>query len=70
VDRVALDKAQAEKDRRSRARAFDEFQILMLEGLSDPKAQSQIRQQFVNLYGKSHRQKSDGRQQYVGCGGC
>lgn len=70
VDRVALDKAQAEKDRRSRAQAFDEFQILMLEGLSDPKAQSQIRQQFVNLYGKPHKQKSDGRQQYVGCGGC
>jgi coenzyme F420 hydrogenase subunit beta len=70
VDQDALDAARTEKDRRTRAQAFDEFQILMLEGLGDPKAQSQIRQQFVNLYGKPHKKKSNGRQQNVGCGGC
>jgi coenzyme F420 hydrogenase subunit beta len=70
IEKAPLEVAQAEKDRRARAQAFDDFHILMLEGLDDPKAQSLIRQQFVHLYGVPKKQKSDGRQQYVGCGGC
>ena len=70
IDEALLDAATSEKDRRARAQAFDDFHILMLEGLDDPKAQGQIRQQFVHLYGVPKKQKLNGRQQYVGCGGC
>lgn len=70
VDHEALQAARAEKDRRTRAQAFDEFQLLMLEGLRDPKLHCQIKQQFVSLYGVARKDKTDRRRQDVGCGGC
>jgi coenzyme F420-reducing hydrogenase beta subunit len=51
VDEAALNAARAEKDRRARAQAFDEFRILMLDALSDPRKRAQVRKQFVSLYG-------------------
>ncbi len=51
VDEVALNAAKVEKDRRARAKAFDEFRILMLDALSEPRKRAQVRKQFVSLYG-------------------
>jgi coenzyme F420 hydrogenase subunit beta len=51
VDVEELQVAQAQKDRRQRAQAFDQFQILMLDALSDPKKRADVRRQFTNLYG-------------------
>lgn len=51
VDQTALSAAQAQKDRRSRAQAFDEFHILMLDALGRPDLQAAVRKQFVELYG-------------------
>ena len=51
VDEAALNAAKAEKDRRARAQAFDEFRILMLDSLSDPRKRDQVRKRFVSLYG-------------------
>jgi coenzyme F420-reducing hydrogenase beta subunit len=50
VDRSALEAAAAEKDRRTRARAFKDLQILMLDGLGDPLKRGEAIQQFVRLY--------------------
>jgi coenzyme F420 hydrogenase subunit beta len=69
VDHKAVDSARLEKDRRSVAKAYDAFQVLMLEALRDPKKQAVVRKQFVKLYGvpqaKGTREKSN-----VTCGGC
>lgn len=50
VDEAALAAAAAEKDRRERARAFKDLQILMLDGLEDPLKRNEAIQQFVRLY--------------------
>jgi coenzyme F420 hydrogenase subunit beta len=50
VDESALAAAAAEKDRRERAQAFKDLQILMLDGLEDPLKRSEAIQQFVRLY--------------------
>jgi coenzyme F420 hydrogenase subunit beta len=70
VDEAALETARAEKDRRARARAFDEFRILTLEALSDPHKRAEVRQRFVSLYGLS--QPGDLGQEVcdVSCSGC
>ena len=69
VDHQALDAARAEKDRRSRAQAFDEFRILLLDSLGDPKKRAEVRKAYVELYGVPgeavERSKS-----YVVCSGC
>jgi coenzyme F420 hydrogenase subunit beta len=70
VDEAALNAAQAEKDRRARAQALDEFHILMLDALGNPKMQAQIRQQFVNLYGAPQKDGANRRKANVGCSGC
>jgi coenzyme F420 hydrogenase subunit beta len=41
VDKGALSAAREAKERRSRAQAFDEFRILMLDSLSDPRKRAQ-----------------------------
>jgi coenzyme F420 hydrogenase subunit beta len=50
VDMAALEAAAEEKDRRERAQAFKDLQILMLDALSDPLKRSDAIQQFVRLY--------------------
>jgi coenzyme F420-reducing hydrogenase beta subunit len=70
VDEPALIAAQEEKDRRARAQAFDEFRILMLDALSDPRKRAQVRKQFVSLYGAPQVGASKKEECYVSCSGC
>ncbi len=70
VDHAALRAAREEKDRRARAQAFDDFRILMLDALSDPGKRSQVRKQFVNLYGAAQVSASRREDCNVGCSGC
>ena len=51
VDGAVLDAAKAQKDRRTRAQAFDQLRILMLDGLGDLKKREQVRRQVADLYG-------------------
>jgi coenzyme F420-reducing hydrogenase beta subunit len=50
VDQSLLEAAAGEKDRRERAQAFKDLQILMLDGLADPLKRNSAIQQFVRLY--------------------
>jgi len=50
VDQTVLEAAAGEKDRRERARAFKDLQILMLDALADPLKRNEAIQQFVRLY--------------------
>jgi coenzyme F420 hydrogenase subunit beta len=50
VDQTVLDAASGEKDRRERARAFKDLQILMLDALADPLKRNEAIQQFARLY--------------------
>ena len=69
VNEAALAAAAEEKDRRERAQAFKDLQILMLDGLSDPLKRSEAIQQFVRLYRTPVR--SGGPQEVrSGCTGC
>jgi coenzyme F420 hydrogenase subunit beta len=69
VDEGLLAAARAEKDRRARAEAFDEFRILMLDALGQPARRAQVRKQFVRLYGapETRAKKEDC---HVSCSGC
>lgn len=69
VDEAALAAAAAEKDRRERAQAFKDLQILMLDGLADPIKRNEAIQQFVRLYRTPVR---PGVREVVksGCTGC
>lgn len=70
VDEVALNAAKGEKDRRTRAQAFDEFCILVMDALSDPKQRAQVREQFVRLYGAPQAQASKREEHHAACSGC
>lgn len=70
VDEAALNAAKAEKDRRARAQAFDEFRILMLDALSEPRKRAQVRKQFVSLYGVPQVGASKREECHVTCSGC
>jgi len=70
VDKAALSAAKEEKDRRARAQAFDEFRILMLDALSDPRQRAQVRKQFVSLYGAPQVGASKREECNVSCSGC
>jgi coenzyme F420 hydrogenase subunit beta len=70
VDTDALLEAQTLKDRRSRAKAFDDLHILMLEGLENPMKLTKVQKCFVRLYENQQDQKSYRRKVDVGCGGC
>lgn len=69
VDETVLAAAAVEKDRRERAQAFKDLQILMLDGLSDPFKRNEALQMFARLYrtperpGGTHEARS-------GCTGC
>lgn len=69
VDVETLEAAAEEKDRRERARAFKDLQILMLDALSDPFMRSEAIQQFVRMYRTPAR---PGSKEPVrsGCTGC
>ena len=71
VDEVALEQARAHKDRRERAQAFDELQVLMMNALRDPRKRAEVKQKFDMMYGGAGRvtgRKEDYR--YAGCGDC
>jgi len=69
ADQAALDRATAEKDRRARAQAFDELQLVMLDALRDPQKRSQVKMQFDLLYGRGRR-ISNKEDLNAGCGDC
>jgi len=50
VDLAALERATVEKERRDRAQAFDDLQLLMLDALSDPQKRAEMRTQLARLY--------------------
>ena len=50
VDLEALSAAASEKDRRQRAKAFNDLRVLMLDALADPMKRGEAIQQFVRLY--------------------
>ncbi len=71
VDEAALEQARAHKDRRERAQAFDELQVLMMNALRDPRKRAEVKQKFDMMYGGGRRatgKKEDYR--YAGCGDC
>ena len=70
VDKGALSAAREAKERRSRAQAFDEFRILMLDSLSDPRKRAQVRKQFVSLYGTPQAAAVKREACDVSCSGC
>jgi len=70
VDEAALNAAKEEKDRRARAKAFDEFRILVMDALSDPRQRAQVRKQFLNLYGAPQVGASRREEHHVACSGC
>jgi hypothetical protein len=70
VDPAALDAAQAAKDRRARAQAFDEFRILLLDALSDPAKRTRVNKLFVGLYGAAQATTLKKEAGNVSCGGC
>jgi coenzyme F420 hydrogenase subunit beta len=70
VDEVALREAREAKERRARAQAFDEFRILMLDALSDPRKRAQVRKQFVTLYGAPQAAAVKREACDVSCSGC
>jgi coenzyme F420 hydrogenase subunit beta len=69
VDEAALAAAAAEKDRRERAQAFRDLQILMLDGLADPLKRNEAIQQFVRLYRTPIRPGAR-QEARSGCTGC
>jgi coenzyme F420 hydrogenase subunit beta len=50
VDQTLLEAAAGEKDRRERAQAFKDLQILMLDALAEPLKRNEAIQQFIRLY--------------------
>lgn len=70
VDEAALSAAKEAKDRRARAQSFDEFRILVLDALSDPRKRAQVRKQFVNLYGAPQAAALKREACDVSCSGC
>jgi coenzyme F420 hydrogenase subunit beta len=70
VNRDALDAANAEKERRGLAKAFDELRILSLEALGDPKKRALARKQFLRLYGTPQARSSRREKFDVTCSGC
>jgi coenzyme F420 hydrogenase subunit beta len=70
VDQDALRRAAADKDRRARADAFDELQVLMLDALRDPRKRAEVKQQFDLLYGRPRAMNKREDYRYAGCGDC
>ncbi|MEE8120568.1 MAG: hypothetical protein V3T55_03500, partial [Anaerolineales bacterium] len=58
-----------EKDRRERAQAFNDLNILMLDALADPMQRNEAIKQFVRLYRTPARSTSPARTSNS-CTGC
>jgi len=69
IDPEALQAAANEKDRRLRAQAFKDLEILMLDGLANPHLRNEAIQQFIRLYRTPIRSKANETVR-SGCGGC
>jgi len=69
VDVAALEAAAGEKDRRERAQAFKDLQILMLDALADPQKRGEAIQQFVRLY-RTPVRSGAAEAIHSGCTGC
>lgn len=69
VDAAALAAASADKDRRERAQAFKDLQILMLDALADPLRRGEALQQFARLYRTPERPGAK-REVRAGCTSC
>ena len=69
IDETALAAAVEEKDKRARAKAFRNLQILMLDSLADPLKRGEAIQQFVHLYRTPMRTEPQGsvRSNCTGC---
>ncbi len=70
VDLAALEQATAEKERRDRAQAFDDLQLLMLDALSDPQKRAGVRTQLAHLYKVPPSAQVKEEKPNVVCGGC
>ncbi len=70
VDEAALEQAGAAKDKRQRAQAFDELQLLMLDALKDPRKRAEVKVQFDLLYGRARPISNKEDYRYAGCGDC
>jgi coenzyme F420 hydrogenase subunit beta len=69
VDENLLAAAAAEKDRRTRAQAFKDLQILMLDGLADPLKRNDAIQLFIKLY-RTPSRAGEAATIRSGCTGC
>ena len=72
VDEAALQAAKTQKDRRTRAQAFDQLSVLMLDGLGDLKQREQVRRQVADLYGTPLAAAANKRKEdcHAHCSGC
>jgi coenzyme F420 hydrogenase subunit beta len=70
VNASALDRASADKDRRERAQAFDELQVMALDALRDPRKLAEVKMQFDLLYGRPRAFSKKEDYRYAGCGDC
>ena len=65
VDQNALRRASEEKERRDRARAFDQLTVMMLDALEDPLKRSEVKKAFVRLY--EVKKPAESKREEVGC---
>jgi coenzyme F420 hydrogenase subunit beta len=70
VNEGALERASAEKDRRARAQAFDQLQVMALDALRDPRKLAEVKMQFDLLYGRPRALSKKEDYRYAGCGDC
>ncbi len=70
VDLAALEQATAEKERRDRAQAFDDLQLLMLDALNDPQKRAGVRVQLAHLYKVPPSAQIKEEKSNVACSGC
>ena len=69
VDSSSLEAASGEKDRRERAQAFNDLNILMLDALADPMQRNEAIKQFVRLYRTPARSNTPAKPTNA-CTGC
>ena len=71
VNREALSAVCTEKERRSRAQAFDSLLIYSLEALTDPRRLEEAKRRFMDLFDKKTPKPSESSKNCGGsCIGC
>jgi coenzyme F420-reducing hydrogenase beta subunit len=70
VNQGALERASADKERRERAQAFDQLQVLALDALRDPRKRAEVKMQFDLLYGRPRPITKKEGYRDAGCGDC